>query len=89
MLILQDTLIVVEGILGRKHRQWSVTEKRRIVAEANQPGTTKAKSTVLSRLSVIVSAVAGGTIKQKRIIIKISCFIYLLPIFKDRLINRV
>jgi len=32
----------VEGILGCKHRQWSVSEKRRIVAEANQPGTTKA-----------------------------------------------
>ena len=28
--------------MGRKHRQWSVSEKRRIVAEANQPGTTKA-----------------------------------------------
>jgi hypothetical protein len=32
----------VGGILGRKHRQWSVSEKRRIVAEANQQGTTKA-----------------------------------------------
>ncbi len=32
----------MEGILRRKHRQWSVSEKRRIVAEANQPGTTKA-----------------------------------------------
>jgi hypothetical protein len=29
-------------ILGRKHRHWSVSEKRRIVAEANQPGTNKA-----------------------------------------------
>ncbi len=28
--------------MGRKHRHWSVSEKRRIVAEANQPGTTKA-----------------------------------------------
>ena len=34
--------IGVGGILGRKHRQWSVSEKRRIVAEANQQGTTKA-----------------------------------------------
>ena len=32
----------MEGILRRKHRQWSVSEKRRIVAEANQPGTNKA-----------------------------------------------
>ena len=32
----------MEGILGRKHRQWNVSEKRRIVAEANQPGTNKA-----------------------------------------------
>ena len=28
--------------MRRKHRQWSVAEKRRIVAEANKPGTTKA-----------------------------------------------
>ncbi len=28
--------------MGRKSRQWSVSEKRRIVAEANQPGTNKA-----------------------------------------------
>ena len=32
----------MEGILRRKHRHWSVAEKRRIVAEANQPGTNKA-----------------------------------------------
>ena len=28
--------------MGRKHRQWSVAEKRRIVAETNQPGANKA-----------------------------------------------
>ncbi len=32
----------MEGILRRKHRHWSVAEKRRIVAEANEPGTAKA-----------------------------------------------
>jgi hypothetical protein len=32
----------MEGILGRKHRHWSIAEKRRIVAEANQPGTNNA-----------------------------------------------
>ena len=42
MLILRESLIFVEGILGRKHRrEWSVAEKRRIVAEANRPGTNK------------------------------------------------
>jgi len=30
------------AFLGRKHRHWSIAEKRRIVAEANQPGTNKA-----------------------------------------------
>ena len=28
--------------MGRKHRHWSVAEKRRIVAEANELGTAKA-----------------------------------------------
>ena len=28
--------------MKRKHRQWSIAEKRRIVAEAIQPGTNKA-----------------------------------------------
>ena len=42
MVLFRDTLIIVEVILGRKHRQWSVAKKRRIVAEANQPGTNKA-----------------------------------------------
>ena len=28
--------------MGRKHRHWSIAEKRRIVTEANQPGTNKA-----------------------------------------------
>ena len=28
--------------MGRKHRHWSISDKRRIVAEANQPGVTKA-----------------------------------------------
>ncbi len=33
----------MEDVLGRKHRrQWSVAEKRRIVAEATRPGTNKA-----------------------------------------------
>ena len=42
MLILREALIFVEGILGRtRRRQWSVAEKRRIVAEANRPGTNK------------------------------------------------
>ncbi len=42
MLVLGDALICVEDNVGRKHRrQWSVAEKRRIVAEANQPGANK------------------------------------------------
>ena len=32
----------MEDILKRKHRQWSIAEKRHIVAEAIQPGTKKA-----------------------------------------------
>jgi hypothetical protein len=52
-------LIAVEDILRRKRRrQWSVAEKRPIVAEATQPGTNK--SAVAQKLAVILHG--GGEV---------------------------
>jgi len=49
MFILGGTLICKEDNLGRKRRrEWSIAEKRRIVAEANQRNTTRSSTDPLA-----------------------------------------
>ncbi len=65
--------------MGRKHRHWSAVEKRGFVAEANQPGTTKAAAVAYT---LIETAKLDGVDPQAWLTDVLSCI-------ADHKINRI